>query len=119
MPHEICKEFTFDAAHKLPHHEGACKNLHGHTYKVAVRVRRDLQETGSAQGMVVDFGELKKAWAKVHSDLDHAYLNDLMPNPTAEVLAEKIFRRMEFMVDGISSVTVWETPTSSATFWED
>ena len=90
MPYEICKEFTFDAAHSLPHHEGACKNLHGHTYKVAIHVRQDeLQEAGPAQGMVCDFGTIKDAWKKIHADLDHSHLNKVLPNPTAEILKSR------------------------------
>jgi len=119
MPFEICKEFTLHAAHRLPHHDGACQKLHGHTYKVAVRIKGDkLQEDGPAQGMVLDFGAVKDAWRKIDKELDHSFLNDFFPNPTAEVMAEKLFRRLAFSFEGIASVTVWETPTASATFWE-
>jgi len=120
MPHEICKEFTFHAAHRLPNHDGACQKLHGHTYKVAVRIRaEELLKDGPAQGMVVDFGTIKEKWKGIDHDFDHAFINDFLPNPTAEIMAEKIYRRLQFSFQGIASVTVWETPTSSATFWED
>ena len=51
----ITKEFTFDAAHKLDWHQGKCKNLHGHTYKLQVTVVGELNKNG----IVIDFGDLK------------------------------------------------------------
>ena len=50
----VTKVFTFDSAHNLINYEGACRNLHGHTYKLEVTVCGDINE----MGMVCDFSEL-------------------------------------------------------------
>ncbi len=80
----------FDAAHFLPGYQGKCANLHGHTYKVEVVIEGSVGE----KGFVMDFYDLKKVLASVLKDLDHGCLNDLLQNPTAELIAEMICRRM-------------------------
>ena len=52
----IIKEFDFDAAHYLPAYNGKCEHLHGHTYKLVVKV----EGTPDHEGMVIDFIKLKK-----------------------------------------------------------
>jgi 6-pyruvoyltetrahydropterin/6-carboxytetrahydropterin synthase len=57
----ICKRFTFDAAHRLPMHDGKCAREHGHTYILEVEVAGRIQEQdGSSNGMVLDFAILKQ-----------------------------------------------------------
>jgi 6-pyruvoyltetrahydropterin/6-carboxytetrahydropterin synthase len=75
----VVKEFTWDMAHMLAGHEGLCKNLHGHTYRMQVEVSRldgDLVvENGNSQGMVVDFKILKDlVKGKIIKPLDHAFM---------------------------------------------
>ena len=68
----VLKEFEFDAAHYLPEYNGKCERLHGHTYKLVVKV----QGTPDHEGMVIDFIRLKnivKENVLVH--LDHACIN--------------------------------------------
>jgi len=60
-------EGWFDAAHHLNNYEGACKNLHGHTYKTEVWVRGKYSDINKA-GMIWDFGNLKN----VLKEFDHA-----------------------------------------------
>jgi 6-pyruvoyltetrahydropterin/6-carboxytetrahydropterin synthase len=71
----IAKEFTFDAAHSLtscqPDHK--CHRLHGHTYKVEVR----LFGMPDAGGFIVDYEDIAKAWEPLHAQLDHRCLNDI------------------------------------------
>lgn len=75
------KIFKFDAAHNLTKYHGKCERLHGHTYKLVVTVKGKLDE----QDMVIDFALLKDIVQKEVIDiLDHAYLNDIIENPTAE-----------------------------------
>lgn len=57
----ISKRFTFEASHRLRFHEGACRNLHGHSYALIVHVAGDRKTSGPATGMVVDFKKLKQA----------------------------------------------------------
>lgn len=80
----------FDAAHYLPGYQGKCANLHGHTYKVEVVVEGLVGE----KGFVMDFYDLKKVLASALADLDHRCLNDLLQNPTAELIAEMICRHL-------------------------
>lgn len=58
---EVCKSFTFEAAHALDGYEGKCKNIHGHSYvlEVTLKGKVDQSPTRSAQGMVIDFGDIK------------------------------------------------------------
>lgn len=112
---DIFREFTFEAAHRLPN-VGAghkCANLHGHSYRVIVTVSGDVD---AHTGMVVDFGFLKSKMAPVLADLDHHTLNDVvgLENPTAENLAYYIWNRLFTLVP--ESVTVWETAHAGATY---
>ena len=67
----IIKEFDFDAAHYLPAYNGKCEHLHGHTYKLVVKV----EGTPDHEGMVIDFIKLKNlVKEEVLAHLDHACL---------------------------------------------
>ena len=57
----ITKEFTFEAAHWLPDHQGSCNRPHGHSYILEIEVEGETRREGPAKGMVMDFGMLKKA----------------------------------------------------------
>jgi len=116
------KSFTFDAAHFLPQHDGKCRDLHGHTYKVTLAFERDhIWHTGPKVGMVRDFSEIAeefKALSDAH--LDHKLLNEstLLTHPTSEALARWIFARMQEKFPDLVSVTVHETESSSSTYFE-
>jgi len=58
----ITKEFRFESAHALLDYDGPCKNIHGHSYKMAVTlIGEPLTDTNSPKnGMVMDFGILKQ-----------------------------------------------------------
>lgn len=72
----ISRRFTFEAAHRLEHHEGKCSRLHGHSYKLEVEVGRDnLLIIGPELGMVMDFALLEKiVHTAVVERLDHSFL---------------------------------------------
>lgn len=83
----VIKKLEFSAAHKLDlPYPSPCTNLHGHNWKVEVTCKA---ETLNAQGMVVDFADIKKA---VNETFDHKYINDVLggQNPTAENIAHYI-----------------------------
>lgn len=104
----VTKEFTFDAAHNLPRYHGKCERLHGHTYKLHVTLAAPL-DTWS--GMAFDFNDLKRrVQERVISVLDHSYLNEIVPNPSAEFLAYWIWQRLKDLP--LHEIKVWETPTS-------
>jgi 6-pyruvoyltetrahydropterin/6-carboxytetrahydropterin synthase len=110
---EICKEFTFEAAHHLPEaplgHK--CSRLHGHSFRVGIHVRAPVAEPA---GWVMDFGEIKQAFQPLHERLDHAYLNEVegLANPTSENLARWIWQRLRPRLPHLCQVTVRETATS-------
>jgi len=80
---KVTKEFTFDAAHFLTRYHGACERMHGHTYRLRVTVEGDVQENG----LVIDFAILKKIVKDMVLDkLDHQVINDILPNPSAELM---------------------------------
>jgi 6-pyruvoyltetrahydropterin/6-carboxytetrahydropterin synthase len=112
---QIRKQFRFEAAHVLPHHPGKCGRLHGHSYRLDVAVAGPLQTQGPAQGMVVDFDALS-ALVKplVIERLDHASLNDVLPNPTAEHIALWIWRELAPQLPELDEIVVWETATACA-----
>lgn len=92
MKFRLSKTFKFDAAHKLVDYDGACANLHGHTYKLIVTVEGTPDETG----MVMDLFDLKKIVSeKIVSKMDHCFLNDLYSQPTVENMAKDIFSKLE------------------------
>ncbi|MET9803147.1 6-carboxytetrahydropterin synthase QueD [Streptomyces sp. NPDC006368] len=114
---EIFREFTFEAAHRLPNvPEGhKCARLHGHSYKVIVHVEAPVDPES---GWVMDFGDLKKAFKPLEAQLDHYYLNDIegLDNPTSEVLARWIWERLKPTLPDLSALTVRETCTSGCTY---
>ncbi|MER7841901.1 6-carboxytetrahydropterin synthase QueD [Streptomyces sp. NPDC096040] len=114
---EIFREFTFEAAHRLPRvPEGhKCARLHGHSYKVAVHVEAPVDVK---RGWVMDFGDIKQAFKPIDAQLDHYYLNDIegLDNPTSENLARWIWERMVTELPGLSAITVRETCTSGCTY---
>lgn len=113
----ITKEYTFDAAHHLPHVEAGhpCGRVHGHTYRVELVLEGPVD---AQYGWVQDYGEISEAFKPLmEAELDHHDLNDVLPNPTAEALALFLGKAMARFLPLLVAVTVRETPTSSAT-WE-
>lgn len=112
---EIFREFTFEAAHRLPNVPDGhkCARLHGHSYRVEVHVSGPLLEP---EGWVLDFGDLKRSVAPLIDQLDHYYLNDIdgLDNPTSENLAAWIWDRLDLA--GLSHITVRETCTSGCIY---
>jgi 6-pyruvoyltetrahydropterin/6-carboxytetrahydropterin synthase len=73
----ITKEFSFEAAHALKGHDGPCRNIHGHSYKLSVTVSgTPVQDPSSPKnGMIMDFGDLKRIVKENIIDvLDHALI---------------------------------------------
>lgn len=113
----ITKKFTFDAAHFLPSYNGKCEHLHGHTYALNVKV----SGSPDAEGMVIDFTRLKKLTQElVLSKLDHALLNDILPNPSAENICIWVWQQLSKPLAApnhkLYAVEVWETATSGCEY---
>ena len=114
---EIYKDFTFEAAHRLPNvPEGhKCARLHGHSYLVTITISGPV---GADTGWVADFADLSAAFAPLRDQLVHWYLNDIagLENPTSEVLAMWIWDRLVPALPTLSAVGIRETCTSGCTY---
>lgn len=120
---QLYKEFRFEAAHRLPHHDGKCARLHGHSWVCRVHIKGDrLIDDGPKQGMLMDFGDIKGYMKPLLNEyLDHYYLNDTlgMENPTSEAIAQWIYKQLAAAhLPGLDAVEVMETCTSGCTYRE-
>ncbi len=121
---ELMVETTFAAAHQLRGYKGKCEQMHGHNWKVQVHiVAQRLNEIDIA----MDFHEIKDCLNEVVAPLDHSYLNDIFPftekNPSSENIAKWIYDSINKKLSNenaqVSAVTVWESDSASATYYED
>jgi 6-pyruvoyltetrahydropterin/6-carboxytetrahydropterin synthase len=114
---DIFKEFTFEAAHRLPHVPAGhkCARLHGHSFRVELHVRGPVDP---ATGWVMDFADIKRAFQPLYDQLDHNYLNEIegLANPTSEHLARWIWRRLRPRLPGLCRVVIHETCTSGCIY---
>lgn len=133
----VSKECHFDAAHILPDHQGQCKNVHGHTYRLIVEVA----ERHDGNDMVIDFKDLKRIVGEVIlSRFDHSFMYDqsnemecdiaatlmkyslrcvaLPFKTTAENLARYFFQELRRHIH-VQSVYLYETPESCARYSAD
>lgn len=111
----------------MPNHNGKCRELHGHTYKMEIFVAdkpKSWAVDDSDAGMVMDFDEIKRAYEhNIEPYVEHKNLNDTLGDAlgvtTAEYLAEWACCKLLVAIPKIEGVRVWETPTSYAEYWLD
>ena len=111
------------AAHQLKDLAGPCERLHGHNWKIEVRVRGDDLEHS---GLLIDFKTVKQATEQVIQEMDHHFLNELEPfrdrSPSSENIAQHVFQSLARHLNNdrvkVSSVTAWESETACATYSE-
>ena len=105
---------TFAAAHRLPEHAGKCSRLHGHTYGLEVAVEGTPQASGPAEGMVMDFSDLRqRVNGLIIERLDHQMLNELFDFvPTVEAVAAWIFDRLRGAGLPVTRVRLAEGPNT-------
>jgi len=113
----LAKTFRFEASHALPHvpPDHKCRRVHGHSFRVVVRVRGPVDPE---LGWVMDYADITHAFEPVHAALDHRHLNDVegLANPTSELLAAWIWARLALALPGLASITVRETEASACTY---
>ncbi len=122
--YEVSVEQEFDAAHFLRGYQGKCEAMHGHRYRVVVKVKTSQLDD---IGLAYDFIELKRHLGDILSRFDHTCLNDVPPfdkiNPSSENVARTIYDELKPKLAGapvsISSVEVWESPQSRVTYIPD
>lgn len=131
-------EHSFDSAHFLANYKGKCGNIHGHRWRVIIEVQsEELVEGGQIDGMVVDFGDLKKDVKEIVDYFDHALVvqkntmrKETLDNlfidgfkiinvdfrPTAENFAAFFYNHVKDKGYNVKRSTVFETPTNCATY---
>ena len=122
--YEVSVEQDFDAAHYLRDYRGKCEALHGHRYRVVVKIKTPQLDD---IGLAYDFTELKKYASNILARFDHTCLNDVTPfdkiNPSSENIARTIYQELEPQLAGahvsISCVEVWESPQTRVTYSMD
>jgi len=114
---ELFKIFQIEAAHFLPHVPDGhkCRRIHGHSFRIEIHVTGEVDERS---GWVMDFAELKRAFAPIHAQLDHHFLNEIegLDNPTSENLARWIWVRLVPDLPGLSKIVVRETCNSGCVY---
>ncbi len=122
--YEIAVERFFDAAHYLRGYKGKCEAVHGHRYRVVVRIKAvGLNDIGLAY----DFIDLKRHLDEILARFDHTCLNEVPPfddiNPSAENLATTIFNELKTKLAAepitIEAVEAWETPHQGVIYRPD
>ena len=130
----------FDSAHFLHGYNGKCSNIHGHHWVVEVKISGEkLQGSGEKRGMILDFGDFKKAVKDLAEGFDHTLIyekNTLNPltvsalkeegfslvetdfRPTAENFAAHIYAELCNKGLPVSCVTVHESPENCAVYGE-
>lgn len=120
--YQISVEQHFDAAHFLRGYGGKCEKMHGHRYRVVLKVEAaELNDIGLAY----DFVDLKKHLSEVVDRFDHTCLNDVPPfdkiNPSAENIAATVYKELKPRLAPvtISKVEVWESPQTGVSYTPD
>ncbi len=131
---------SFDSAHFLHGYNGKCANIHGHRWTLQVTIAAEsLQNGGEKDGMVIDFGDLKKAVRALADNWDHALIYQVdslkaatitalkdehfrlieVPfRPTAEHMAKHFFTLLKEQGLPVRNVLVYETPDNCAGYEE-
>jgi 6-pyruvoyltetrahydropterin/6-carboxytetrahydropterin synthase len=120
----ISVERHFDAAHYLRGYKGKCEAMHGHRYRVVVRVKAERLDD---IGLAYDFTDLKRHLNDILSRFDHTCLNDVPPfdkiNPSAENIAATIYDELKVKLAAdpvtIVSVEAWESPEQGVIYSPD
>lgn len=128
----------FDSAHFLSGYNGKCANIHGHRWCIAAEISEsELLQQGEKRGMIIDFGDFKKAVRAIADSFDHTLiyesgslraetlkalaaegfsLTEVPFRPTAENFARHFFELLRGEGLNVSSVTVYETPENCAVY---
>ncbi len=121
---ELMVDTTFAAAHRLRGYKGKCEQMHGHNWKVQAHV---VAEKLNDIDIAIDFHDLKELLDEVITPLDHSFLNDIFPftekNPSSENIAKWVYDSLNKKLSDehvqVSAVTVWESETAAATYYEN
>lgn len=115
---ELKAQMYFSAAHHLLNYNGKCENMHGHNWLVEAYVSGEELDKSN---ILVDYKVIKSNLKEILDYLDHKDINELPEfkeiSPSSEVLAKFIYEKMKERIPLTSKVSVWETPTSCASYF--
>jgi 6-pyruvoyltetrahydropterin/6-carboxytetrahydropterin synthase len=122
--YQVSVEQHFDAAHFLRGYQGRCEALHGHRFRVVVKIEASKVND---IGIAYDFVELKKHLGAILARFDHTCLNDMPPfnkiNPSSENIATTIYNELKPKLANapvsLSCIEVWESPQSRIVYRPD
>lgn len=117
---EVTRRVRWEAAHFLPHYQGDCSRMHGHSWSAEITVAGELDKLGSEEGMVMDMGLIARHFKTVlEVQLDHSCLNDALPRRFQPPSTENVARFLMASYTGagfpVCRVTVRETENQTAT----
>jgi 6-pyruvoyltetrahydropterin/6-carboxytetrahydropterin synthase len=121
--YEVIITHPFVAAHRLTLYDGSLEPLHGHNWKMEVRLQgKDLDKIE----VLIDFLEVKAKVGAILKEIDYSYLNENLKleghNPSAEIIARWLFKKIQgailHPVAKVARVTVWETEDCAASYSE-
>ena len=117
---EIIKKFHFEAGHQLTHHDGKCRNPHGHSYILLLALQsEELVPSGSKKNMVIDFADISEVVTPMIKEyFDHKWLNDTLEteSPTSEYITKWIFEYLQPKLPLLHSVSLQETESSKVIY---
>ncbi|MEO1207461.1 MAG: 6-carboxytetrahydropterin synthase [Pseudomonadota bacterium] len=103
----IYKDFTFEAAHRLPGAPEGHPNsrIHGHSFRARVWVEG---EPDLETGLVFHFDDLSAAIQDSREALDHRFLNDIdgLATPTLETITAWLWNRLSNRIPGLARIEV-------------
>ena len=114
---EIFKEFTFESAHRLPNVPAGhkCARIHGHTFTIEISVEG---EVDPETGWFYDHALISAAMRPIVEQLDHSHLNDIpgLENPTIELMAGWLWKKLDPQLPGLAEIVIHETPRARCSY---
>jgi len=119
--YQLSIEEHFDAAHLLRDYHGKCENLHGHRFKVVIRLETIKLQSN---GLAYDFALLKQSLRESLARYDHTFLNEISPfdviEPSCENIASTLYDELLSQFKGLpvtlSHVEIWESPSTGVSY---
>lgn len=117
---DLEKIFHFEAGHALTHHDGKCRQPHGHSYILVIHIQANsLIKEGPKRNMVMDFSDITAHVNPMIRDyFDHHWLNETLQtdSPTVEFMAHWIYHYLKPHLPLLHGITLHETATSKVTY---
>ena len=118
---EVEKTYYFESGHSLEHHDGKCKEPHGHSYILTIHIRREtLIKSGPKINMVIDFDDINKiVKPMIEQYFDHKWLNDSLgtDSTTVEFITKWVYEHLKPQMPDLWKISMNETATARAIYY--